>query len=85
MLVSVIPIGNSRGVRLPKALLDQLGIQDQVELEVANQSIILKPVKQGARQGWEQAFALMAAQDEDQLLVAESSRDDAFEQEGWEW
>jgi antitoxin MazE len=61
MVVSVVQIGNSRGVRLPKAVLDQLEISDQVEMEVEDGQILLKPIRRTPRQGWDQAFERMAA------------------------
>ena len=49
MKVSVVPIGNSRGIRLPKAILEQLQISDQVELEVENKQIVLRPINKSPR------------------------------------
>ena len=82
MLVSVIQIGNSRGIRLPKAILDQLNVSEQLDLEVENQQIILKPVQDPPRQGWSEEFRKMAALKEDRLLISETNETDGFE---WEW
>jgi antitoxin MazE len=56
MKVAIIPIGNSRGVRLPKAVLDQVGFGDEADLEVENGRVVLKPIA-APRQGWAEAFA----------------------------
>ncbi|MGD9940483.1 MAG: AbrB/MazE/SpoVT family DNA-binding domain-containing protein [Clostridia bacterium] len=82
MLVSVIQIGNSRGIRLPKAILDQLKVSEKLELEVENQQIILKPLQDQPRQGWAEEFRKMASLQEDRLLISENSGMDGFE---WEW
>jgi antitoxin MazE len=82
MLVSVIQIGNSRGIRLPKAILEQLNVSEKLDLEVENQQIILKPVQDKPRQGWSDAFRKMAFLKEDRLLIAEASEPEGFE---WEW
>jgi antitoxin MazE len=82
MLVSVIQIGNSRGIRLPKAILDQLNISEKLDLEVENQQIILKPVQDKPRHGWSDAFKEMASLKEDRLLIPEASETEGFE---WEW
>ena len=80
MLVSVIQIGNSKGVRLPKAILEQLDISEKLDLEVDNHQIILKPVNDEPRLGWNEAFKKMAELHEDALIhVAEES------EEGFEW
>jgi antitoxin MazE len=52
-------IGNSQGVRIPKPLLDQTGIGEDVELEVSESQIILRPIS-NPRPGWESAFKTMA-------------------------
>lgn len=44
MLISVVPIGNSKGIRIPKSILQQLNIEDKVELEVHNREILIRPV-----------------------------------------
>lgn len=59
MEIPVVRIGNSRGIRLPKTVIDQLYIQDKLELEVHENEIVLKPVKRKAREGWREAFAEM--------------------------
>ncbi|GAB4245680.1 MAG: AbrB/MazE/SpoVT family DNA-binding domain-containing protein [Saprospiraceae bacterium] len=78
MEISVIKIGNSRGIRLAKAILDKYGIQDTVELILKEGYLILKPVRK-PREGWEDAFREMHQNGEDQLLI-----DDLFEDEDLE-
>jgi antitoxin MazE len=59
MRVNIVRIGNSQGIRLPKALLQQCSIQDCVELAVADNVITLQPCHAHPRQGWAGAFAAM--------------------------
>ncbi len=82
MLVSVIPIGNSKGIRLPKAILEQLNIQDTLDLEVEDKTLVLKPVPRTPRDGWEAAFRQMKANSEDTLIIPDADDNGAFE---WEW
>ncbi|TVR90023.1 MAG: AbrB/MazE/SpoVT family DNA-binding domain-containing protein [Spirochaetaceae bacterium] len=82
MKVSVVPIGNSKGIRLPKAILEQLNISDQLELEVENKQIILRPINKAPRSGWEEALQQMNKNQEDKLLIPETGTEEAFE---WEW
>jgi len=56
MDISIIPIGNSKGIRLSKTLLEKYNITDKVELILEKGYIILKP-KSEPRNGWEKAFA----------------------------
>ncbi len=82
MLISVIPIGNSRGIRLPKAILDQLHVSDTLELAGAAQQIILKPVTKTPRHNWNEAFIKMHQEQQDTMLLPETNVTEAFE---WEW
>jgi antitoxin MazE len=78
MQTSIIQIGNSKGIRLNKMLLEKYAIQDKVELILEEDCIIIKPVRT-PRQGWDEAFKEMHANGDDQLLI-----DDVFEDENWD-
>lgn len=82
MVVSVVQIGNSRGVRLPKVILDQLEISDKLDMEVENSRIILKPIPHQARQGWDAAFQQMNAKGDDVMMLPEEPESKDLE---WEW
>lgn len=80
MEVSVVQIGNSKGIRLSKTLLDKYQIKDSVELILENGFIILKP-KSHPRRGWDESFAQMHESGDDKPLL-----DDVFEDENFdEW
>lgn len=82
MIVSVVSIGNSKGIRLPKRVLDDLGIAGKLELEVVGNGIVLTPVKENPREGWEAAFAEMHRLGDDELLDSPQVAEGGFE---WEW
>jgi antitoxin MazE len=80
MELSIIKIGNSKGVRLSKTILDKYAIKDKVELILEKGYLILKPLC-NPRNGWEKKFKEMAENNDDQLLI-----DDSFEDENLaEW
>lgn len=80
MELSVINIGNSKGIRLPKTILEKYNINDKIELILEKGYIILKP-KSEPRKNWEKAFKEMHESGDDQLLM-----DDIFEDESFaEW
>jgi antitoxin MazE len=83
MRAKLVRIGNSRGLRLPKALLDQCGFADEVELDVENGRLVVTPV-QAPRKGWDQAFAQMATSGDDRLVDAGQPPSD-WDQAEWEW
>ena len=78
MQVSVIQVGNSKGIRLSKTLLDKYQITDKVELVLESDCIVLKPIAE-PRKNWEEAFAEMHRNGDDKLLI-----DSVFEDEKWE-
>jgi antitoxin MazE len=67
MRTKIIKIGNSRGIRIPKVLLELTRIGDEVELEAQKDRIIIRPVSY-PRQGWDEAFRAMAERGDDRLL-----------------
>lgn len=78
MEISVINIGNSKGIRLSKTILEKYSISDKIELILEKGYIILKPKTQ-PRKNWEKAFKKMHKNGDDQLLM-----DDVFEYENFE-
>lgn len=80
MLAQLVSIGNSKGVRIPAALLRQYGLSDTVELLPGKDVIVIRPVKAKPREGWDQAFSAMHAAGDDKLLI-----DDGVDPEDWEW
>ena len=79
MEISVIKIGNSKGLRLSKEILERYKIKDKVELIFEKGYIILKPKKQ-PRQGWEKAFKQMHENNDDKLLLNDVFEDETFEE-----
>lgn len=81
MRTRIVKIGNSRGVRIPKPLLEQAGLGTDVELVVDGDSLIIRPAQ--VRQGWDEAFQAMAEQGDDRLLDAPEATH--FDDEEWTW
>lgn len=79
MEIPVINIGNSKGIRLSKALLEQYNISDTIELILEKGRIILKP-KSVPRKGWEKSFKQMHANGDDTLLINDIFEDETFEE-----
>jgi len=75
MKASIIKIGNSKGLRLSKYIIERYNIKDTVELILEKGRIILKPVEE-PRKGWDDAFRKMHSNQDDTLLI-----DDVFEDE----
>ena len=79
---SIIRIGNSRGIRLPRSVLDECQLGATVELSVEGGVLVVRPVL-SPRAGWDEAFAAMAEAGDDALLDAEVAT--AFDEQEWEW
>lgn len=85
MKAKVIKIGNSRGIRIPKSLIDESGLKSEVELEVNDGQIIIKPVSK-SRENWEASFKKMAKNEDDILLDSETLLNQSkWDEEEWEW
>ena len=85
MKTKLIRIGNSQGVRIPKPIIEEIGLSEEVEMILKDNQIILRSVDD-TREGWDQAFEKMAEQEDDQLLdqpeIEQPSRWDETE---WTW
>lgn len=81
MRVGIISIGNSKGIRIPKAILEQCRFSQEAELEVQGNALLIRPVEK-TRQGWDEAFQLMHERKEDALVINDALD---MEMENWEW
>ncbi len=79
MDISVIPIGNSKGIRLTKTLLEKYNITDTVELILEKEYIILKP-KTTSRIGWEKSFKKMHESGDDKLMIPDIFEDETLDE-----
>ncbi len=85
MKTKIVKIGNSRGVRIPKSFIDESGLKSEVELEVTDGKIIIKPISK-ARESWDAAFNRMSQNKDDIILDSqELSSQSSWDKEEWEW
>ena len=82
MKTKIVRIGNSRGVRIPKPLLQQAGLTDEVTLRVVEGAIVIE-AQARPRAGWDEAAALAHARGDDALLELPATT--RFDDEDWEW
>jgi antitoxin MazE len=79
MDVSVVKIGNSKGIRLSKTLIEKYNLKDTVELVLEKGYIIIKP-KAEPRKGWEKIFKKMHENGDDQLLMPDVFDNETFDE-----
>jgi antitoxin MazE len=84
MRASIVRIGNSRGIRIPKVVLEQTHLKDKVELEVHDQQILIRAVTK-PRHDWERKFQLMADKGDDKLLDNEAVGLTSWDKDDWQW
>ncbi|MDX1413935.1 MAG: AbrB/MazE/SpoVT family DNA-binding domain-containing protein [Candidatus Promineifilaceae bacterium] len=80
----IIKIGNSKGVRIPKILLEQARLGEEVELRLEDDHIVIQPAHQ-VRANWEERFKTMAEQGDDLLLEGDSLIANEWDEDEWEW
>lgn len=78
----LVQIGNSKGIRIPKTILEQCRIEKDIIIEIENNSLIIKPCKSKPRKGWEKYFKKMSMNQDDKLLI---DSDIDLEMENWDW
>ena len=82
MILRVIKIGNSKGLRLSKAILEQYRIDKEVDVQSTADGLLIKPRRTKARSNWAVKFKEMAAHGDDKLLLPENLDLDSKD---WEW
>lgn len=83
MKVNLIRIGNSKGIRIPKPLIEQCGIGETVEITVRGNVLEVSPARK-IREGWEESFKEMARRGDDVLLDGEEEASD-WDKAEWRW
>jgi antitoxin MazE len=77
----LVRIGNSQGIRIPRVVVEQTGLQG--ELEVRDRQLVVRPTSR-PRVGWEDRFREMAQRGDDRPLWPETALT-SFDQREWEW
>ena len=80
----LVKIGKSRGICLPRLFLDQVELDEEVELEVQDGQVIVRPVPR-PRRGWEKQFDGMTARGDDRLLDSKAFSLTSWDEEKWVW
>ena len=84
MRARIVKIGNSQGVRIPKPILEQSGITKDVDIEVKNNQIIIRPLLK-PRMEWDEAFRKMAENDDDMLIDGDDLISHSWDETEWQW
>jgi antitoxin MazE len=84
MLTKIVPIGNSRGIRIPKAMLEHCGFGEEVDLQAKHGALVLRAVKT-TRAGWADAFGRMTAAGDDHFVQEDAPTATKFDVEEWQW
>jgi antitoxin MazE len=84
MRTNIIRIGNSQGIRIPKILLEQSHLGTEVELNVEDKRIIIRPASH-PRQGWDEKFQLMTKDGDDKMIDEDLSGQSDWDKDEWEW
>jgi antitoxin MazE len=82
MKTDLVRIGNSRGIRIPKPLIEQCGFGDTVEVRIERDCLIISPERQ-PRQSWGEAFRAAGSSSQDELTMEKGSNE--FDREEWRW
>lgn len=84
MKTRIIRIGNSQGIRIPKAILDQCGISGDVDIAAEDNHILIRSLSH-PRDGWDRAFRKMAEKHDDALADGDESLSHVWDEREWQW
>jgi antitoxin MazE len=83
MLVELVRIGNSRGVRIPKPMIEQCGFGERVDLRIERNRLVVAP-DLPPRSGWNAAFSASGSSSDDEMPLETLPSSD-FDREEWRW
>jgi antitoxin MazE len=83
MKTELVRIGNSRGIRIPKPIIEQCGLGDTVELRIEEDRLIIY-ADRAPRRGWDEAFRAAGSSDDDPLVLG-SVPANQFDRQEWKW
>lgn len=83
MTIKLVKIGNSKGIRLPKALIDACNLEGEVELEIQGTSLVIRAVSQ-KRKDWSASFEMMA-KNEDDKIIDQNNISSSWDEDEWQW
>ena len=77
----IVKVGNSKAIRIPKLILDQLNLGSEVEMTVQSDELVIRSAHH-RRAGWEEQFQAMATAHDDRLYADVSNQ---WDEQEWEW
>lgn len=85
MKTKLVRIGNSQGVRIPKPVIEEIGLSDEIEMILKDNQIILRSAEQ-TRKGWDSAFEKMAEENDDKLIDKDQvEKPSQWDESEWTW
>ncbi len=78
----IVRVGNSRGIRIPRLLIDQLGLDNEVEIAVEGNHLVIRSLSR-PRYGWDEQFRAMAIHGDDRLL--DKPAPTKWDRKEWQW
>jgi len=85
METSIIKIGNSKGIIIPKRMLDQLGEVSKMDIQLKNGGLLIVPINDTSRRNWESAFANAVSSVDLPEENPFNSLENDFDKEEWSW
>ena len=85
METDIIKIGNSKGIRISKEILEQCGFNGMVNMQVDGDKLVLSKAKKKVREGWAEAAKLCHEAGDDKLIFPEGSIINEFDKTEWTW
>jgi antitoxin MazE len=82
--VHLTKVGNSRGIRIPRAILEQVNLEGELELIVQEGTLLIRPAI-NPRQGWEDTFVNAALNLNEDSELTEPMVGNEFDDEEWTW
>ena len=84
METKISNIGNSKGIIIPKVMIEQCGLKEKVNLEVKDKRLVISALEENPRDGWEELIIAAGVSEEDELLMGDYL-EHSWDEEEWSW
>jgi antitoxin MazE len=84
MRTRIVKIGNSQGIRIPKPLIEEAGLEGEVEITLHDKSLVITPASH-PRDAWAEAFKEMSSRGDDSLINGDHVTWSEWDKDEWEW
>ena len=85
MKATIVKMGDTSGICIPQDMLEQCGLSGNVDVEIHNGELIIRPRSHHPRANWDKAFHAIAVHGDDRLIMDADNSGTQWDKDEWQW